>query len=125
MVSFRKAAVRGATLWCCAGGAAFLLAACASYEPLALATHAPLKHKLSELVHTGIPRIDKPLTVYEVAVLAVENNPDLIATRTQRGVARAQVLEAGLLPNPSITASYGFLLNPPVALFDAFSVGIT
>jgi outer membrane protein TolC len=109
------------------GGAAFLLAACAAYEPLPLATHAPLKHKLSELVHSGIPRIDKPLTVYEVAVLAVENNPDLIATRTQRGVARAQVLEAGLLPNPSITASYGFLLNPTVggALFDAFNAGIT
>jgi len=62
--------------------------------------------------------------VYEVAVLAVENNPDLIATRTQRGVARAQVLEAGILPNPSISASYGYLLNPPVALFDSFSVGI-
>jgi outer membrane protein TolC len=111
--------------WCCVGGAlSLLLAACAEYEPLPLATHIQLKHKLSELVHTGIPRLDRPLTVYEVAVLAVENNPDLIATRTQRGVAQAQVLEAGILPNPSISASYGFLLNPPAALFDSFSVGV-
>jgi outer membrane protein TolC len=86
-----------------------------------------LKHKLSELVHSGV-RIDQPLSVYDVAVLAVENNPDLIATRTQRGVARAQVLEAGLLPNPSVSASYLFLLNPDTAagvLFDAVSAGVS
>jgi outer membrane protein TolC len=124
MMGFRGTAARGAGRWCWGAAASLLLAACASYEPLPLATHIQLKHKLSELAHTGI-RIDRPLNVYEVAVLAVENNPDLIATRTQRGVARAQVLQAGLLPNPSVTASYGFLLNPPVALFDAFSVGIT
>ena len=118
------AAIRGAARWCCVGGAAsFLLTACASYEPLPLTTHVHLKHKLAELVHTGV-RIDGPLSVYDVAVLAVENNPDLMAVRTQRGVARAQVLQAGLLPNPSINASYGFLLNPPVALFDSFSVGV-
>ena len=96
----------GRTLrWCCVGGAAsFALTACATYQSLPLDTHVHLKHKLSELVHTGV-RIDQPLSVYDVAVLAVENNPDLLATRTQRGVARAQVLEAGLLPNPSVSAS--------------------
>ena len=99
----------------------FALSACATYQPLPLDTHVHLKHKLSELAHSGV-RIDQPLSVYDVAVLAVENNPDLIATRTQRGVARAQVLEAGLLPNPSISASYLFLLNPDAAagvIFDA------
>ncbi len=103
----------GRTLrWCCLGAAASIaLTACASYQPLPLDTHAHLKHKLSELAHSGV-RIDQPLSVYDVAVLAVENNPDLIATRTQRGVAQAQVLEAGLLPNPSISASYLFVLNP-------------
>src|SRR5580704_9763386 len=123
------AAAIGRTLrWCCLGGVLSLaLSACATYEPLALDTHAHLKHKLSELVHSGV-RIDQPLSVYDVAVLAVENNPDLIATRTQRGVARAQVLEAGLLPNPSVSASYLFLLNPNTAagvLFDAVSAGVT
>ena len=114
--------------WGCVGGAmSFALVACASYQPLPLQTHAHLKHKLSELAHSGV-RIDQPLSVYDVAVLAVENNPDLIATRTQRGVARAQVLEAGLLPNPSISASYLFLLNPNPAggvLFDAITATVT
>ena len=114
--------------WCCIGGAASLvLTACASYQGLPLDTHVHLKHKLSELAHSGV-RIDQPLSVYDVAVLAVENNPDLVATRTQRGVARAQVLEAGLLPNPSISASYMFLLNPNAAaavIFDAVSASVT
>jgi outer membrane protein TolC len=114
--------------WCCVGGAVSLsLTACATYQFLPLDTHVHLKHKLSELAHAGV-RIDRPLSVYDIAVLAVENNPDLIATRTQRGVARAQVLEAGLLPNPSISASYAFLLNPDAAagvLFDAVAVAVT
>jgi outer membrane protein TolC len=103
------------------------LAACASYQSLPLDTHVHLKHKLSELAHSGA-QIDRPLSVYDVAVLAVENNPDLLATRTQRGVARAQVLEAGLLPNPSVSASYLFLLNPMPAggvLFDAVTAAVT
>jgi outer membrane protein TolC len=125
MGSVRITAIRVAAQWCCVGGAvSFLLAACASYQPLPLKTRVELKHKLSELEHTGV-NIDRPLSVYDIAVLAVENNPDLKATRTQRGVARAQVLEAGLLPNPSINASYAFLLNPPAAMFDAITVGIT
>jgi len=117
------AAIRAAAWWCVAGTASLLLAACATYDPLPLTTHVRLKHRLAELVHVGV-RIDRPLSVYDVAVLAVENNPDLMATRTQRGVARAQVLQAGLLPNPSINASYAFLLNPPAAMFDSFSVGV-
>jgi outer membrane protein TolC len=119
-------AIGRALRWCCVGALSFALTACASYQPLPLATHIHLKHRLSELAHSGV-RIDQPLSVYDVAVLAVENNPDLLAARFQRGVARAQVLEAGLLPNPSISASYLFLLNPGVggATFDAFTAAIT
>jgi outer membrane protein TolC len=108
--------------WCCVGGVSVCLAACASYQALPLQTHAHLKHKLSELAHSGV-RIDQPLSVYDVAVLAVENNPDLLAARAQRGVARAQVLEAGLLPNPSITSSYMFLLSGP-DMFDAVAATV-
>jgi outer membrane protein TolC len=122
------AAIGRALRWCCVGGAvSFALTACASYQSLSLDTHVHLKHKLSELEHSGV-RIDQPLSVYDVAVLAVENNADLRATRTQRGVARAQVLEAGLLPNPSVSASYLYLLNPSSAagvLFDAVTATVT
>jgi len=48
---------------------------------------------------------DAPLTVSEVAVLAVQNNPDLRAVRQQHGVAQAQLLQAGLLPNPQVTGA--------------------
>src|ERR1700694_1695219 len=123
------AAIIGRVLrWCCVAGAVSGgLAACAGYQSVPLDTHVHLKRKLSELVHTGV-RIDQPLSVYDVSVLAVENNPDLLAARMQRGVARAQVLEAGLLPNPSISASYLFLLNPSAAggvVFDAVAAAVT
>jgi outer membrane protein TolC len=127
--ALRSRALRSRALrWCgVAGALSFALTACANYQSLPLDTHVHLKHKLSELVHSGV-RIDQPLSVYDVAVLAVENNPDLLAVRTQRGVARAQVLEAGLLPNPSISASYLFLLNPTAAggvIFDAVAASVT
>ncbi len=38
-------------------------------------------------------------------VLAVQTSPDLIASRAQHGVARAQLLQAGLLPNPILTGA--------------------
>jgi len=120
------AAIGRVLRWCCVGGlVSVVLSGCASYQSLPLRTRLHLKHSLSELVHSGV-RIDRPLSVYDVAVLAVENNPDLLAARAQRGVARAQVLEAGLLPNPSISASYLFLLNPDVggALFDAVTAAV-
>lgn len=41
-----------------------------------------------------------------VAMLAVFNNPDLKAARLQAGVAGAQVMEAGLLPDPQFDASF-------------------
>jgi outer membrane protein TolC len=120
------AAIGRVLRWCCVGGSlSFLLSACATYQPLPLRTHAHLKHSLSELAHSGV-RIDQPLSVYDVAVLAVENNPDLLAARLQRGVGRAQVLQAGLLPNPSISASYLFNLTPIGGdLFDAVAATVT
>jgi outer membrane protein TolC len=68
--------------------------------------------------------VSKPLRLSDIAFLAVENNPDLIAARTERGIAEAQVVQAGLLPNPSVSANYGYLLSGP-ATFDAWSLGLT
>lgn len=41
-----------------------------------------------------------------VVMLAVFNNPDLKAARLQAGVASAQMLEAGLLPDPQVDANF-------------------
>ena len=46
----------------------------------------------------------------EAAVLAVIANPELKALRDRRGVAAAQVLQAGLLPNPD----FSYSLDAPV-----------
>ncbi len=41
----------------------------------------------------------------EAAILAVLANPELRAERSRRGVAEAQLLAAGILPNPELSAS--------------------
>jgi outer membrane protein TolC len=81
--------------------ALFLAVSCAKYSPLPLAPAPPLAISLPEA--TGLP--DHPLRVDEVVALALARNPDLIAARTRRAVARAQVVQAGVHPNPSLTAA--------------------
>jgi outer membrane protein TolC len=49
----------------------------------------------------------------EAAVLAVLANPSLRAIRDRRGIAAAQVLQAGILPNPSLTAQGEFPIRAP------------
>ena len=63
-----------------------------------------LADSLAALHHDEV-NIAAPLTVSEVALLAVQNDPDLRAARAQHGVAQAQVLQAGLLPNPQVTGA--------------------
>jgi outer membrane protein TolC len=53
----------------------------------------------------GAPPTGRALSVTEVAQLAVLNNPDLRATRAQHGVGQAQLLQAGLPPNPQVTGA--------------------
>jgi outer membrane protein TolC len=80
------------------------LAACATSGDLPLATGPELADSLAALNHDEV-NIAAPLTVPEVALLAVQNDPDLRAGRAQHGVAQAQVLQAGLLPNPQVTGA--------------------
>ncbi len=81
-----------------------LLAGCTGYTRLELNDTAKLAPDLATLRHNNVP-ITQPLSIRQVAILAVENSPDLIAARAQHGVAQAQVLQAGLLPNPQITGA--------------------
>jgi outer membrane protein TolC len=48
---------------------------------------------------------DKPLSLTEVATLAVQRNPDLVATRAKSDIAEAQAVAAGLLPDPQLSVS--------------------
>ncbi len=82
-----------------------LLTACAAPAALPLPTRPALAERLGELNHDQI-NTTQPLSIAQVTLLAVRNNPDLRAVRAQRGVAQAQVLQAGLLPNPQVSAAF-------------------
>jgi outer membrane protein TolC len=81
------------------------LAACGGPADLPLPTKPDLTDSLSGLRRDGI-NTSAPLKVTQVALLAVQNNPDLRAVRAQHDVAQAQVLQAGLLPNPQFTGAF-------------------
>jgi outer membrane protein TolC len=89
-----------------------LMAGCATYAPLPLDKSATLKSGTEQLIHEAHP-FPPQLSMDDVALLALRNNPDLVAARAQRGVAQAQWLAAGIAPNPSLSGSYGFLLGGP------------
>ncbi len=97
--------------------AALALAGCAGYEAQPLAPAAVLAPDVGSLDRTrpGAPPITAsgPLTPADVAVLAVQNSPDLRATRAQRGVGQVQVIQAGLLPDPVLSGTYNVLLAGP------------
>ncbi len=103
---------------------ALLLTGCASYHPLDLPKQAALAPDLAALRHEGVP-IDRPLSADDVARLAVENDPALLSERQQRGVAEAQVVQAGLLPNPSFGPIYQFNSYAPNALNNAWTLALT
>jgi outer membrane protein TolC len=82
---------------------------CATYTPLPLATHPDLAHRIEDLQGGG--DVHMPLDEAAVLRLVLLNNAALEASRAQRGLARAQVLDASILPNPSLQAGVGFLVS--------------
>lgn len=88
-------------------GLGLTVAGCAHYAPAPLPEAAPLAPALA-----AIPDLPaRPLTIGDVAALAVTRNPDLQAARARRGVAEAQLVQAGVLPNPSLTGAILPLLS--------------
>ncbi len=62
----------------------------------------------------------------EAAILAVLRNPELRALRDQKGIANAQLLQAGLLPDPQV--SYSFSAPSAGTTLDtnnAFGIGLS
>jgi outer membrane protein TolC len=93
---------------------------CATYHPMPITSEAvdaklqppdmaELRILASKINHPILPPVKmKPnegLTPNGAAVLAVLLNPSLRAIRGQRAVSSAQLLDAGLLPNPEVTYS--------------------
>lgn len=91
------------------------LSGCATYHPLPLPvapdlTKAPsLTAPASDFLLPGLKPHSFPkdgLDETSVITLAVFDDPDLKAARLEAGVASAQLLNAGLLPDPQISADY-------------------
>ncbi len=63
--------------------------------------------KAAEIDHPilrSVPiNLDDGISADEAALLAVVMNPQLRADRDERGLARAQLLQAGILPNPTLS----------------------
>src|SRR5262245_7272783 len=100
----------------------FLIPACATYQPMPLdqtTVAARLATPSTEAIQVQAKGIQHPvlkpiefefrngLSPDEAAILAVIANPKLRATRDQRKLAAAQLLQAGILPNPQFSYALG------------------
>lgn len=94
------------------------LGGCAHYAPL------PLPRAPSLATALPMQQVKGPLTLSDVAALVVDRNPDLIAARTKRGLAQAQLSAAGILPNPSLAGAFLPLISG-AGTVPAWNVGIT
>lgn len=118
-----------------------LLGGCAGYRARPLtpqAVDAALQPPAPGAVRVAIAQLDHPLlkplvfdprgpfTPDEVALIAVIANPQLRAVRDQRGLAQAQLLQAGLLPNPQIGYSVDWPnANTATSLVPARTLGLS
>lgn len=114
-----------------------LVGGCARYEAM------PLNHRTVDQALTPLPAnvaqararelrhpllapvvidFNTGLTPDSAAVLAVIINPTLRAQRDRRSLASAQLLQAGLLPNPQLVASQDFITSGP-ATINPFAIG--
>jgi outer membrane protein TolC len=120
---------------------AVLLGGCSFYHPMPLndaARDKALGPQPLDRVKVAAASLQHPLikpividgsggfTPDEIAVMAVLESPELRATRDQRGVAHAQVIQAGLLPNPqfnqTIDVPHG---NADPAYIKAYNTGLS
>ena len=112
-----------------------LLAGCATYHPLPLASG----RSLEQVADITVPAASMPtpalrayhfdaadgLDVTEVAMLAVANSPQLRFERDAASVVHAQAYAAGLLPDPQLSYSHEHPTGNQSGTTDSFGEGIT
>jgi len=116
-----------------------MLTACATYQAHPLTQSLPLATSIEQLrirtdrsAHPELPEawLKHPvmtadgLNEIEVSLLAVLNSPHLRAAHAQLNEAQAQLIEAGLLPDPQLTASADFPVGNDPALVTGFNFGL-
>lgn len=121
--------------WMLGAAGALFLSACATYHPKPLPKGPDLARSPALTVPTrtlAVPGL-KPhpfnaargLDMTDVVTLAVLDNPELKALRLQAGVANAQLLQAGLLPNPQLSADFIHPTSGPPPISNGYSFGLT
>ena len=105
---------------------ALMLTACASYTPRPLTDESSLRPSIDRgATSNKTPQAQvKALTLDQVAMLAVLNDPDLKAKRQQSGVARAQLYAAGLFPDPQLSYNLDHPTGSDPGLVNAFGVAL-
>jgi len=131
--AFRRPRNGWTSVWL--GAVALTLSACATYHPVPLPTGPDLARAAALRIAPGRLRIPglkphpvraaKGLDVVDVVILAVVNNPELKAERLRAGVARAELLQAGLLPDPQLSASFTHPSSGPPPLTDGHELGLS
>ena len=101
----------------------FVLGGCSGYEKMPLApsliSNRLIPPEMDTLIiqarqikHPALKPVEiderEGLTPYGAAIVAVLINPGLIAARDKKDVAAAQLLQAGILPNPHVSPSMAF-----------------
>jgi outer membrane protein, heavy metal efflux system len=98
------------------------LGGCASYHPAPLPRRPDLAAGLAGLDlsipttghdPSGAVDIARPLTINDIGLLAILNDPDLKSERGELGVAGAGLLQATLIPDPTASLGYGQLIGGP------------
>lgn len=115
------------------------MAGCATDEPKPLspeAVEAALKPPVLELLRVEAKTIRHPLvhsvafderdgiSPDEAAILAVWANPSLRSIRDERGIAAAQLMGAGLLPNPEFSGTVTEPTDAPPEEVTGFELGL-
>jgi outer membrane protein, heavy metal efflux system len=124
------------TAWHAVLLAAVCLPGCASYQPLPLPKQDNLAPAIDAIRIDRSVMISEPaqqhtfdpsdgLDMWETAMLAVANNPDLRAARSRRGIAGAQVYAARLFPDPQISAGLDHPTGNGAGLVNAYTYGLS
>lgn len=96
------------------------LVGCATYRPAPLPdrsnlakTITGLRGRLEQQGCAAVCRINtqRPLTIDQIGILAILNDPDLKLEFGTVEEARAAVVQARLLPNPAVNLSYGAIVS--------------
>ena len=107
---------------------------CATYQPAPLPSGPDLVASVRAL-DAAVPRdgsliaigsIDtsRPLTIDQIGLLAILNDPDLKSEAGEIDAARAGIVQATIIPNPVANISYGALISGP-ATTSSFSAALS